>query len=44
MVTTSPTGITIEDGELMGINIQTLSETPRSATYEGLYGGIAYRF
>ncbi|NIT96409.1 MAG: hypothetical protein GWM91_13640, partial [Actinobacteria bacterium] len=44
-VVTSPLGPTIdENGRLQGINLQTVTEEDRGATYEGYYLGIGIYF
>jgi hypothetical protein len=37
-------GVTFVDGEISGVNLGTVEETSHSATYEGLYFGLAYSF
>ncbi len=46
VVVTTATSITLDQDDLtvQGINVQNVQESTRSATFEGIFAGIAYRF
>ena len=43
-VTTSPLGVTTDEGTLTGVNLQDVTEVDRSAVYEGFYFGLGFAF
>jgi len=43
-VTTAAAGVILEDGRLLGVNIQNVDQQSKSVTYEGFYLGLGFRF